>query len=118
MNNQATLEKMHLMKFYGMLNFFKSLLETGINDMTVDEAIGNLTDAEWDERYNRKLNRLLSNAKFRYQASLEQMDFSTNRNLNKNDFLRLATCDWIKKGNSLIITGPTGSGNYVKFLVM
>jgi len=109
-NNQATLEKMHLMKFYGMLTFFKSLLEIGKTDLTVDEAIGNLIDAEWDERYNRKLKRTLNNAKFRYQASFEQMDFDANRNLNKNEFTRLVTCDWLKKGQSLIITGPTGSG--------
>lgn len=110
MNNQATLEKMHLMKLYGMQAFFRTLQETGSHDMTVDEVIGNLIDAEWDERYNRKLKRLLNNAKFRYQASLEQTDFSASRNLNKNEFMRLATCDWLKKGQSLIITGPTGSG--------
>ena len=110
MNNHATLEKMSSMKLHGMWRIFKSLLETGTNDMTTDEVIGSLVDAQWDEMYNRKFNRLLNAAKFRYQASFEQIDFSSQRQINKNDLLRFATCDWVKKGHSLIITGATGVG--------
>lgn len=49
-------------------------------------------------------------AKFRYRSSIEEIDFSSNRNLDKGQFLRLATCDYIKKNESLIITGSTGAG--------
>ncbi|MES0447176.1 MAG: IS21-like element helper ATPase IstB [Desulfobacterales bacterium] len=110
MNNHATIEKMSQMKLPGMQRIFKALLETGSSDMTTDEVIGSMVDAEWDERYNRKLSRLLNAAKFRYQASLEQIDFSSQRRINKNDLLRLAACDWIRKGDSLIVTGATGVG--------
>jgi DNA replication protein DnaC len=110
MNNHATLEKMSSMKLHGMQRIFKSLLETGTNDMTIDEVIGSLVDAQWDEMYNRKYNRLLNAAKFRYQASFEQIDFASQRQINKNDLLRFTTCDWVKKGHSLIITGATGVG--------
>ncbi|MES0490995.1 MAG: IS21-like element helper ATPase IstB [Leptospirales bacterium] len=110
MNNQATIEKMSLLKLHGMQRIFKALLETGNSDMTTDEVIGSMIDAEWDERYNRKLSRLLKAAKFRYQASLEEIDFSSQRRIDKNELLRLATCDWMKKGDSLIVTGATGVG--------
>jgi DNA replication protein DnaC len=49
-------------------------------------------------------------AKFRYSASIEEIDFVSSRNLDKTQFLRLASCDFIKKHESVIITGPTGSG--------
>lgn len=109
-NNEGSLEKMNFMKLHGMVRAFKLLLETGTNDLTADEVIAQLIDAEWDDRYNRKLERLLRASKFRYHASIEQADFISNRNLNKNIFMRLAGCDWLRKGQSVIITGATGAG--------
>lgn len=110
MNNEGTLEKMHQMKLFGMLRAFKLLLDTSTYDLTLDESVAQLIDAEWDDRYNRRLERLLRFAKFRYQASIEQMNFTWPRSLNKNNFLRLANCDWLRKGQSVIITGLTGTG--------
>lgn len=111
MNNQATLEKMQLMKLPGMLRSFKSIIEAGIgSDMTVDEAVAQLVDAEWDDKHDRKLQRLINSARFRHQASIEQVDFSRHRNLNKNDIARFITCDFVRKGQNILITGPTGSG--------
>lgn len=110
MNNEGTLEKMNQMKFLGMVRAFKLFSETGTKELTADEIIAHLVDAEWDDRYNRRLNRLLRTAKLRYSASVEQIDFTSQRNLNKNDFLRLVGCDWLRKGGSVIVTGSTGSG--------
>jgi DNA replication protein DnaC len=77
---------------------------------TADEMVGHLIDAEWDERENRKLERLLKGAKFRYQSAIEEIDFSINRNLDKNRILRLSDCSWIRGKENIIITGPTGVG--------
>ena len=83
-NNQATLQKLGQMKLYGMTRALTNTMEAGNkSQFTADELISHLIDAEWDERYNRRLKRLLSNAKFRHQASIEQIDFNANRNLNK-----------------------------------
>jgi len=111
MNNTATLEKMNQMKLYGMVRAFKTTFETGMNHkFTTDELMAHLIDAEWDERHNRKLNRLIQLAKFRYQASLEQIDFMLNRNLDKNTILRFSDGNWIREKRNIIITGPTGVG--------
>lgn len=111
MNNQATIEKMQTMRLHGMLRAFHATMGTEVqNNFTSDEMLAYLIDAEWDERYNRKLGRLLKNAKFRYQASFEQIDFNESRNLDKNKILRLSDCTWINKGESVIITGATGAG--------
>lgn len=111
MNNQATIEKMQQMKLHGMVRAFKTTMETGITkNFTADELIGHLIDTEWDDRHNRRLNRLLKRARFRYTASLEQVDFQINRNLDKNMLLRFSDCSWVEKRRDIIITGETGVG--------
>lgn len=111
MSNEATFEKMSRMKLFGMLSSFKQYLEDPRqSELTVDEIIANLIDTEWEDRYHRKVNRLLKSAKFRYQGCIEQIDYTANRNLDKTVILRLAKCNWIKKKENIIITGPTGVG--------
>jgi DNA replication protein DnaC len=110
-NTQGTINKMSGMRLHGMAGAYRSLLETGKNmNLTVDEAISYLIDAEWDEKQDRRLTRLLHSARFRYQASVEEIDFVLERNLDKTIILRLADCSWISRGQDIIITGPTGVG--------
>lgn len=111
MNNNATLEKMSLMKLHGMKQAFELSMSTnGAGKIRADELIGILIEAEYDDRQNRKLERLLKAAKFRYKATIEELNFSHSRNLNKNEIFRLATCGFIRKKESIILTGPTGVG--------
>lgn len=111
MNNQATMEKLQQMKMYGMVRAFENAMETNVKDnFTADELLAHLVDAEWDDRYNRRMNRLIRGAKFRYQATMEQIDFQIKRNLDKNQVLRFSDCDWIRKSRDIILTGPTGVG--------
>jgi len=67
-------------------------------------------DAEWDDRYNRRLSRLVKAARFRYKACFEELDFSLRRNLDKNQVLSLSDCQWIERHQDMIITGKTGVG--------
>jgi DNA replication protein DnaC len=41
---------------------------------------------------------------------LEQLDYTEERGLDKNQVQRLSTCEFIKKGEDLFITGSTGTG--------
>ena len=111
MNTGETLEKMSQMRLWGMIQAYGLNLETGHSGkMTNDELIALLIETEYTDRQNRKTERLLKNAKFRYKASVEEIEFNRERNLDKSELLRLATCDFIKKGMDVIITGPTGAG--------
>jgi len=111
MNVQATKEKMNTMRLHGMNRAYDTLLESKEdNDLSIDDALAFLIDAEWNDRYNKKLSRLLSQAKFRYNASFAELDFSKARNIDKGNLLRFSSDDWIKKGESIIITGATGVG--------
>jgi DNA replication protein DnaC len=109
--NEQTIEKMKTMKLYGMVRSFRTSLENPEkSDFSPDEFISMLVDAEWDERHNRKLDRSLKNARFRYKAAVEQINFKTERQLDRNYLLRLADCGYIDKKENVIITGSTGIG--------
>ena len=115
--NSQTIEKMKAMRLHGMARAMASAIDMGIKDITPDQFISHLVDAEWDDRYNRRLDRLIKAAKFRYRASIDEIDFSLARNLDKNMILRFSDCSFIKNKKNIIITGPTGVG-YDKYLVM
>ena len=111
MINESTIEKIKEMKLYGMLNAFQATMKTDVSrNFTPDEFVAHLVDSEWDERDNRRLARLLKAANFRYNVPFQQIDFTSQRNLDKNLALRLSNCDWIKKAENILITGPTGVG--------
>lgn len=111
MNNQGTIDKMIQMRLHGMVQAFRDTMETGVkHQFTADEMVAHLIDAEWDERHNRKLKRLIKSANFRYQAAMEEIDFSLSRNLDKNFILRLSNCEWLERHQNIIFTGPTGVG--------
>lgn len=107
----ASIDKMNEMKMFGMARSYKAMQESGGNmDLTLDEVISHLIDSEWDERHNRRLNRLIRAARFRYRASIADLNYSFDRGLDKNLILRLADCSWINRSEDILVTGPTGVG--------
>ncbi|MFK8039427.1 MAG: IS21-like element helper ATPase IstB [Crocinitomicaceae bacterium] len=108
--NTQTLEKMKQLRFYGMQRAFNEALKTTSIEYTNDELIAYLMQSEWDDRLNRKIDRLTKAAKFRYKAVLENIDYQSSRNIDKNQIQRFTPCDFIKKNESILITGSTGVG--------
>jgi DNA replication protein DnaC len=99
------------MKFLGMFRAFKATLETNqLQSYTADELIANMVEAEWDDRQNRRIERGLLNARFRYKASVEDLYYHANRNIDRNQMMRLAECNFINRNENLLITGSTGIG--------
>lgn len=118
MNISATLEKLNTMRLHGFEQAYRNVLESALQEKyTSDELIAHLVDAEYDDKYNRKLSRLIKNAGFKQQVSLEHIDYHHPRNIDRNLILRLQSCDWINKGRDLLIVGATGTGN-VKQMIM
>ena len=102
---------MSQMKLYGMQRAYQTLMETGQQHaLTNDEAISLLIQSEWEEREGRKVDRYLKNARFRYQASIEELDFDSSRSLDKTLIMRLAEGSFIKRKEDVLLTGPTGVG--------
>ena len=90
MNINATLEKLGQMRLYGFEKAYREITENAQQEkFTTDEIIAHLVDAEFDDKYNKKLNRLIKQAKFKQQASFEQINHYHPRGIDKNSLLRL-----------------------------
>ena len=109
--NEETVQRMKQMKLLGMAAAFRANIE-GEQPVTLtnDQMVSLLVEAEWDDRNNRRIERRLRQAKFRYSATMEQVLFNEDRNLDKNQLMRLAECGFIDKSENIMITGKTGVG--------
>ncbi len=108
MDIQTHLGKLRL---HGMYQCWRTLEETRkLQELSLSDGMALLLQSEDDQRMNRRFARLIRGAKFRYQASIEELDLSGGRGLDKSLITRLATGDYIKKGESVLITGATGCG--------
>lgn len=111
MNNQATLERLRELKLTGMYQAFAALLQLPVHQQPpADELLAQLTDAEHEYRQQRKTQMAIRVARFRYSASLEELHYSPNRNLDKTTILRLADCGFIDRAENIFLTGATGCG--------
>lgn len=111
MNNTITLDKMKELRLLGMYQYYSNALETGMNyDLKSDDLVTHLIEAEYDERSDRKLKRLIKNANFKVYAELNNIKYTADRNLNKSQILKLSELKWLNKGENIIITGFTGTG--------
>ena len=109
---EQTLEKLNAMKLFGLAKSLKERLERH-DHQSLDKAafVGLLVDDEWLYRENRKLTSRLRVAKFKDRAaSIEGLDYRTARGLRKDQLLELAHNRWITAHQSVLITGPSGSG--------
>lgn len=109
--NTISLDLMNRMKLHGMAEAFReSLAGTTPQSMTADTFLSMLLAREWDYRAQAAIARLTKNAAFRYKAYIEQVDYATNRGLDRNQMERLATLDFVHKAQNLFITGSSGTG--------
>jgi len=111
MLNEHTIEKLYSMKLNGMADAFKEQLQQpNMNELSFEERFGILVDHLWSWKEDRRMTRLLNNAKLKINACIEDIDFKTPRGIDRAVILSLSTCDWIKSAQNIIITGPTGVG--------
>ena len=112
MLNQPTLEKLQTMHLHGMAEAFRGQAQqTGLADLSFEEHLAMLVDQEWIWRQNRALARRLTQAKFRYRASVEDIDFRLARGLDRS-LVRSLTQNsaWVHQHQQVFLVGPTGVG--------
>ncbi|TYO92278.1 ATP-binding protein [Desulfallas thermosapovorans] len=78
--------------------------------LSFEERFGLLVEQEWTYRQNKRLARLLKQAKLRLPACLEDINYHQPRGLDRGLVRSLGTCRWITMHQNVIITGPTGVG--------
>lgn len=109
--NQQTLDLMSRMRMHGMASAFQESLQSKVAEsMTPDAFLSMLIAREWDYRSDAAIQRLIRMASFRYNAFVEDVDYTISRGLDRNQMERLATLDFVRKGQNLFITGSSGTG--------
>jgi len=111
MLNEQTMEKLTALKLNGMADAFKEQLEQpDIHQLSFEERFGLLVDRHWTWKEDRRMKRLLRNAKLKVNACIEDIDYTSPRGIDRSVIFRLAGCQWIRSSQNIIITGPTGVG--------
>jgi len=99
------------LRLRGMSRSWETLIETRQHqDLSLSEGLLILLQAEKLDREQRRFDRLRKNAKFRYQASIEDLRKDSSRGIDKTLMNALATGRYLDNGESIIITGATGFG--------
>ena len=115
MLNQPTLEKLETLRLRGMAEAFRTQSDPaqrdGLASLSFEERFALLVDQEWMWRQNRALARRLTQAKFRYRASIEDIDFRAPRGLDRS-LLRSLTQNsaWVAEHQNIFLLGPRGVG--------
>lgn len=112
MLNEPTLERLKTLRLEGLLAAWVEQQKSAeIGALGFDERLGMLVDAEWTYRENKRVGRLLREAKLRLtEASTEAIDYPLKRELDKAVIRQLQTCRWIQEHHAVLITGATGTG--------
>jgi DNA replication protein DnaC len=112
MLTNPTIETLKTLKVYGMLEAFEEQQQTpAVQGLSFEERLALLIDREQLYRENQRRTRLLRGARLKVaQASIEDINYKAARGLDKRQIAQLATGEWIRRSQNLLITGATGSG--------
>src|SRR3712207_8772871 len=101
----------------GMAHYWATMQETRQHDsLSLKDGLQLLIQAELDNRTTSRNSRLVKKARFRYQTSISEVIYDSNRGVDKQKVLNLATCDYVRKGVSVLITGAARSEEHTSEL--
>ncbi len=111
MLTQPLLDKLSQLHLSG----FRAALEEQLHnpqyaDLSFEERLGLLVDVETTRRANNSLQRRIRAARFPLLATMEDLDLSAQRGLNRAQVLQLAQSEWVGHHLNLLVLGATGVG--------
>lgn len=108
---EPTLTRLRELRLTGMAEALEEQQAVpDILGLPFEDRLGLLVDREVALRKDRRQTQLLRQAKLRLQACVEDLDFRSPRGLDRSVVLRLATCEWIRNHQVVLISGATGTG--------
>jgi DNA replication protein DnaC len=112
MNTNSTLEKLRQLKLNGMADSYKIILDLPVHQQpeSMHHLIALLGQAEDEYRNHNRSIRHLRRSRLRYDATIEEIICTTERNLTKETIIKLSDCSYVKKGQTILITGSSGCG--------
>ena len=106
---QQTLATLKNLRLSGMAEVYQNPASDSLS-LSFDERFGLIVDYEWTARHDRKLARLLKEAKLRLPACLEDIDYQYPRGLDRDLIINLKSLGWLDPHQNILISGPTGVG--------
>jgi len=79
-------------------------------NMSIDEIFIELCTLEVSEKYSAKVKRRITHANFPKIKTLAMLDYVLTPKLSRHTIDNLATCDFIKKKENVILVGDSGGG--------
>jgi DNA replication protein DnaC len=112
MLTHPTLDQLRALKLDGMADAFLELAQQdAAKSLTHAEWLALLLDREITDRATKRAQIRLRAARLRYsQASVEDVNYRAQRQLDKALFQQLATCRWIADKRNLLVAGKCGLG--------
>lgn len=99
------------LKLFGLQNALPQRLRQSQDEsLGFEEFLNLILHDELQWRKNQRITRLLRSANLRLTASMEALDLSTSRGIDKTLINDLATCRFIKEATNILILGATGVG--------
>jgi DNA replication protein DnaC len=74
------------------------------------DFLSRLLEDETERRAQKQLSLRLRRSTLNTTKTIEGFDFQFNPNLNRQQILQLAACEYIREHRNLLICGPTGVG--------
>jgi DNA replication protein DnaC len=91
--------------------FKRQTTDPTMTDLSFEERVGLMVDAEWSSRKSHRLARLIKTASYAVSsACVENITYNADRNLDKPLIASLSTCSYIQSGHNVLIMGATGAG--------
>ena len=98
MNTQETILQLEALRLKGMAECYKALQTLPANQWpTLDSFIARLAEAEQQYRNRKRTEMYLKTSKLRYNAVMEDVICSPERNLTKETLLQLMDCSFIDR---------------------
>ena len=112
MLTENTVSKLHEMKLSVMAQSFREQMTSQeCMGLSFEDRFSLIVDSEWASRKSNRLNRLIRSAEYAIPgASIEDIEYSPERKLDKTLISRLSSCAYILEANNVIVLGATGVG--------
>jgi DNA replication protein DnaC len=106
-----TLEKLRALRLEGMAGALEEQRrQPNITQLDFEERLGLLVERQWLWKENRGLDARLKNARFKINATLEDLEYPASRGLKRAQIDQLRASQWVQHHRNCLITGPTGTG--------
>ena len=111
MSTQTTTSQLKELGLHGMAESFEDMMTLPSQKRpTLDRAVEKMVQTEICTRDRKLTEKLLKAAKLRYKVFIEDITCSTERNLTESQLAEVADCNFVRRGDNLLITGLTGCG--------